>query len=39
MPSKATLMTAAVAIVAVALVAMIQRNGFEIPIIGTYLPK
>lgn len=39
MPSKATIMTGVVALVAVMLVTAIQRHGFIIPVVGDYLPK
>jgi hypothetical protein len=39
MPSKAHLMTAAVALVAFAAVAFIQRSFMPIPVVGDYLPK
>ncbi len=39
MPSKAQVMTGVIALVAFALVAAVQRNGFAIPVLGDYLPK
>jgi hypothetical protein len=37
--SKATITTALVAIAAVALVTFVQRKGFNIPVVGAFLPK
>lgn len=37
--SKAHLMTAAVALIAVAAVAFLQRKVVAIPVVGTYLPS
>lgn len=39
MPSKAHLMTAAIALAAYAIVAAVQRNVFAVPVVGAYLPK
>lgn len=39
MPSKAQLMTAAIALAAFAAVALVQRKVIAIPVVGDYLPK
>lgn len=39
MPSKAHLMTAGIALLAVALVAVVQRKVIAIPVVGEYLPR
>jgi hypothetical protein len=39
MPTHSQLTTAAIALIAFAIVAAVQRNGFAIPIVGEYLPQ